>query len=187
MNYRTHFFIRICISHTLFSKGLIFLWCLRDEWRHKHTAILTKLLLLTIARSVIPISTSSTSWLGLLNWRSQAASYSGLPFTKWLNGLRHLSIIFHNVHDLSVLPLIYTGASLIDGSIKGQYRTLIPPPYFSKCPPMDIFLTSLSIPLTHTSYKYAQGQQHQKYKKNYLNNSKNNKILKQLESDLLTR
>ena len=33
MNERTHFFIKIYISHTLFSKGLMFLWCVRDGWR----------------------------------------------------------------------------------------------------------------------------------------------------------
>ena len=33
MNKQTHFFIRIYISHTLFSKGLMFLWCVRDGWR----------------------------------------------------------------------------------------------------------------------------------------------------------
>ena len=31
MNERTHFFIKY-ISHTLFSKGLMFLWCVRDGW-----------------------------------------------------------------------------------------------------------------------------------------------------------
>ena len=46
MNERTHFFIKIYISHTLFS---MFLWCVRDEWRQGQTAILTQLLLLTIA------------------------------------------------------------------------------------------------------------------------------------------
>ena len=86
----THLFIKICISHTLFPKGL-FLWCVRDEWRQGQTAILTQLLLLTIARCVIfkdPLSTSSTSWLGLLNrgslratafrGRSQSASWFSL-------------------------------------------------------------------------------------------------------------
>ena len=34
MNERTHFFIKICISHTLFSKGLMFMWCVRDWWRN---------------------------------------------------------------------------------------------------------------------------------------------------------
>ena len=46
MNQRTHFFIKICISHTLFS---MFLWYVRDEWRQGQTAILTQLLFLTIA------------------------------------------------------------------------------------------------------------------------------------------
>ena len=70
MNEWTHF-IKICISHTLFSKELMFLWCVRDEWRQGQTAILTQLLLLTIACCVIfknPLSTSSASWWGLLNW-----------------------------------------------------------------------------------------------------------------------
>ena len=33
MNERTHFFIKKYISHTLFSKGWMFLRCVRDEWR----------------------------------------------------------------------------------------------------------------------------------------------------------
>ena len=91
MNELTHFFVKICISHTLFSKGLVFLWCLRDEWRQGQTAILTQQLLLTIARCVIfknPLSTSSASWLGFLNrdslrattlrGRSQSASWFSL-------------------------------------------------------------------------------------------------------------
>ena len=46
MNRWTHFFIKIYISHTLF---LMFLWCVRDEWRQGQTAILTQLLLLIMA------------------------------------------------------------------------------------------------------------------------------------------
>ena len=69
------------ISHTLFSKGLMFLWCVRDRWRQGQTAILTQLLLLIIARCVIfknPLNTSSTSWLGLLNRGSlRAVALSG--------------------------------------------------------------------------------------------------------------
>ena len=60
MTNETHLFIKICFSHTLFSKELMFLWCVRDEWRQGQTAILTQLLL-TIARCVIfknPLSTS---------------------------------------------------------------------------------------------------------------------------------
>ena len=32
VNERTRFFIKICISHTLFSERLMFLWCVRDGW-----------------------------------------------------------------------------------------------------------------------------------------------------------
>ena len=46
MNKQTHFFMKICISHTLFS---MFLWCMRDERRQRQTAILTQILLWTIA------------------------------------------------------------------------------------------------------------------------------------------
>ena len=53
INKRTHFFMKICTSHTSFSKRLMFLCCLRDEWRHGQTTILTQLHLLTIARCVI--------------------------------------------------------------------------------------------------------------------------------------
>ena len=134
MNERTNFFIKIYISHTSFSKGLMFLWCVRDEWRQGQTAILTQLLLLTIARCVIfenPLSTSSASWLGLFNrglLRATALSlhsgpHSGLPVPNSLNCRRHLPIFFHNAQLLPLLPLIYTDASLIDGSVKGQYIT----------------------------------------------------------------
>ena len=89
----THLFIRICISYTLFSRGLMFLLCVRDGWRQGQTAILTQLLLLTIARCVIfknPLSTSSASWQGLLNRVSlratalslQADPHPGLPVSK---------------------------------------------------------------------------------------------------------
>ena len=49
MNEETYFLIKLCISHTLFSRGLMFLLCVRGVWRQGQTAILTQLLLLTIA------------------------------------------------------------------------------------------------------------------------------------------
>ena len=55
-----------------------------------------------------------------------------LAFTvfNWLNCRGHLHILFHNTHLLPIrshdlLPLIYTGASLIDGLVKGQYVTFL--------------------------------------------------------------
>ena len=137
MNKQTHFFIKICISHTLFLKELMFLWCVRDEWRQGQTDKLTQLLLLTIARCVIfknPLSSSSASWLGLLNWgllwatafSLQAGPHSGLPVLNSLNSRQHLLIFFHNAHLLPLLlPLIYTGTSLIDSLAKGQYTTKV--------------------------------------------------------------
>ena len=98
------------------------------------TALLTQLLLLTIARCVIfknPLSTSSASWLELLRAIALGGVFSvfklaGVPVTNWLNGHRQLPIFFHNVHLLPLLlPHIYTGASLVDGSVKGQYITII--------------------------------------------------------------
>ena len=46
MNERTHFFIKY-ISHTLFSKGSIFLWCVRNGWRDIYSV-----------RGLLPISSS---------------------------------------------------------------------------------------------------------------------------------
>ena len=108
----------------------MFLWCVRDGWRQWQSAILTQLLLLTIARCVIfknPLSISSASWLGLLNRGVFSVCKRALTLdflTNWFNGRRHLPIFFHNIHLLPfLLLLIYTGASLTDGSVKGQYIT----------------------------------------------------------------
>ena len=123
MNERAHFFLKICISHSLTS---MFLWCVRDEWRQGQTAILTQFLL-----------TITASWLRLLDQGSlrttalslQAGPHSGLPVSNKLNCCRDLSIFFHNAHFFPLLfPLIYTGAFLIDGSVKGQYTTVAPSP-----------------------------------------------------------
>ena len=72
------------------------------------------------------------------NWRQQplarrshwqqTGSHSGLHCSNLLNCRRQQHILFHNAHLLPIrthdlLPLIYTGVSLIDGSVKGQYVT----------------------------------------------------------------
>ena len=119
----------------------LFLWCVRDEWRQGQTALLTQLLLSTIARCVI--FKTHKALLPHLGWscstrgrwgqqssgyvfRLQASSYSGLPVSNWFKGRWHLPIFFHNVHLLPLLLLlIYTGASLIDSSVKGQYTTVL--------------------------------------------------------------
>ena len=48
--------------------------------------------------------------------------------SNWLKCHEHLHILFHNAHLIrsrDILPLIYTGASLIDSSVKGHYVTLL--------------------------------------------------------------
>ena len=61
MNEQTHFFIKICISHPLFSKGLMFLWYVRDDCRQGQTAILTQILLLTIAALLLHLGRSCST------------------------------------------------------------------------------------------------------------------------------
>ena len=71
---------------------------------------------------------NSLKWR-LPNWRQQPSA----KCSHWLTptdstAARHRHILFHNAHLLLVrshdfLPLIYTGASLIDGSVKGQHVT----------------------------------------------------------------
>ena len=80
MDERTHLFIEICISHTLFS---MFLWCVGDGWRQEQTAILTQLLLLTIASCVIfknPLRTSSASRLKLFKKNKKKFSQYSMTF-----------------------------------------------------------------------------------------------------------
>ena len=120
----------------------MFLSCVRDGLRQGQTAVLTQLLLLTIARCVIfkiptkhflrilagvaqpEVAVGCCSQRGVLSL--QVGSHSGLPITNSLNGRWHLPILFRNAHLLPLLlPLIYTGSSPIDSSVKRQYITVI--------------------------------------------------------------
>ena len=65
----------------------------------------------------------------------------------------HLVIFLSNVHLLPLFFRLFTQVYLlIDDSVEGQYITIIPFLFF-KIPHVDIFFTSVSIPLTHTFYK----------------------------------
>ena len=73
-----------------------------------------------------------------------------LAFTasNWLNCCGHLHVLFHNASPLPIrshdlLPLIYAGASLIDGSVKGQHATLY---------------LILSFPVCHNKYNNMQAK-----------------------------
>ena len=56
MNEQTHFFIKISISHTSFSKGLMFLWCVRDGKRDIYSE----------RRLFLLISSSKSQWVPTL-------------------------------------------------------------------------------------------------------------------------
>ena len=126
--------------------------CVRNEWRQGRTAILTQVLPLDHSR------TSFTSWLGLLNQES-LRTQSPLSATS-----SHFGILSPTASNrrgtwlhYCLTPACFCCSStqvhlLIDSLVKGQYITIIPFLFF-KIPHVDIFFTSLSIPLTHTSYK----------------------------------
>ena len=85
-------FIRICTSFYSFARNWSFCVCVRQTDVARQIAILTdNFFLLTIRRCVIfknPLSTSSTSRLGLLNWRPlRAVALSGVfsLTTSWLS------------------------------------------------------------------------------------------------------
>ena len=121
MNESTHFFIKICISHTLFS---MFLWCVRDEWRQGQIAILTQLFLLTIAALLPHLG---WGWLTGGRWGTQpsvcklALTLSSLcPTDSTATGTCLYSFI------TSTCFRLFTQVHLlIDGSVKGQYITYL--------------------------------------------------------------
>ena len=75
------------------------------------------------------------------------------PVSNWLKPSWHLVILLFNIHLLPLFFHLFTQVHLlIDGPVEGQYITIIPFLFF-KITHVDIFFTSLFIPLTHTSYK----------------------------------
>ena len=125
MNEQTYFFIKICIAHTLF---LMFLWCVRDEWRQGQTALLTQLILLTIA-ALLPhlgwVCSTGGRWgpqpsvcklaltLAFLSPSNSTAAGNCLCSFITPTCFRFFFRLFTQVH------------LLIDGSVKGQYITQV--------------------------------------------------------------
>ena len=112
------------ISHTLFSNGLMFLLCVRDERRQGQTTILTQVLLLTIA-ALLPHLGLGCSTGG--RWGPWPSICELVLTRAFLSPTKSTAagtcfIFFHNAHFLPLL--IYAGASLIDSSVKDQYITL---------------------------------------------------------------
>ena len=98
---------KIYMSFYSFIRG----WSFYSAWETqmetgRQTAILTA-----------PVLSVTVSWLWLRSLLTPTNS----------NSHRHLHISFHNAHDLQwimwLFPPTYTGASLIDSSVNGQYAT----------------------------------------------------------------
>ena len=124
------------------------------SWWQGQTAILTQVLLAIIAELLLDLgwSCSTVQTEGpkpsVYHWLSHQHLVSNGPEPSG-----HLVILSYIVHLLPLFFRLYTLVHfLIDGSVEGQYITIIPYLLF-KIPHVEIFITSISIPLTHTFYK----------------------------------
>ena len=123
MNERTHFFIKIYLSHFILER--VDVGCVREvSWRRGQTATYWPKVLQTIA-ALLPHLGWSCSTVG--HWRPQALSlqadsHAGILSPNWLQLQLQLELTqavcgtwLYNCLRLpasAVLPLIYTGASL---------------------------------------------------------------------------
>ena len=109
MNERTHFFIKIYISPTLFSKGLMFLWCVRDGWRDIYSE---RGLLLPISSSMSqgcqclhPLASSSeTPPIGYVSLTRLRFSALCLNLTAWFSS-RCLLPVSHLLYPTALIVL----------------------------------------------------------------------------------
>ena len=144
------------------------------SWSQGQTAILTQVLLVTIAALLLQ-----------LGWCCSTVGHNGPKpsVCRWLsmrylvsNCLKpsvHLVILLFNAHLPPPFFRLFTQVHLlINGLVKGQYITTIPFSFF-KIPHVDIFFTSVSIPPhTHILQIMFKDKNSKITKRNYLNNSK---------------
>ena len=124
-NERIHFFIKKYLSHFILERVMFVVWekwvetemdCYIDPSSSSTIAALVPRL--GLGCSTVgpwwPLSPQSASWFSLRH-----------PVSNWLEPPGHLVILFSNVH----LPLFFRLFTqvhlLIDGSVEGQYITLI--------------------------------------------------------------
>ena len=124
MNERTHFFIKIYLSHFILER-VMFLVCKR--WEETRTDCYFD------PSSSDHSGTSSSSWLGLLNRGSlrpqsplsATGSHCGILPPTNSNRPGNLFILLSHVHLLPLFSRLFTLVHLlIDGSVVGQYITL---------------------------------------------------------------
>ena len=123
MNERIHFFIKIYLSHFILERVMFFV-C--ERWVETRTGCYFD------PSSSDHSSTSSSSWLGMLNHGSlmaqsplsAAGSHTGILTPTNSNHLGHLVILLSYVHLLPLFFRLFTQVHLlIDGSVEGQYIT----------------------------------------------------------------
>ena len=135
--------------------------------------------------SNLGLGCSNVGHWGSLSPLSASWFSRGHPVSSWLKPSGYLVILFSNVQLLPLFFRLFTQVHLlIDGSVEGQYITIIPFLFF-KIPHVDIFFMSLfHPPHTHILQIMLKDNNSKNTKRNYLNNSKIQKSL--LEGDLLT-
>ena len=122
MNERTHFFIKIYLSHFILER--VDVGCVWEiSWRWGQTVILTQ------SSSFDHSSTSSSSWLGYStvgHWGPKALclplALTQASFPQLAQAVCVLVILLFNVHLLPLFFRLFTQVHLlIDGSVEGQY------------------------------------------------------------------
>ena len=124
-NEQTHFFIKISLT-LYFRKGDV-CWVWEMSWRQRQTVILTHCSSSPIAAllSHLGLGCSTGGNKGL---KPSVFSWVSLqhPFSNWLESSGHLVILLSYVHLLLLFFRLFMLVHLlIDGSVKGQYITLI--------------------------------------------------------------
>ena len=121
VNERIHYFTKIKISHTLFTKGWCLL-CVRDKWRQGWTAILARVLLWTI-EALLRLGWVVQPWVtegpkpSIYSWLSLRH-----PVSDCFKPPGHLVILFSYIHMLPLFFCLFTQMHLlIEVSVKGQY------------------------------------------------------------------
>ena len=128
MNERTHFFIKIYLSHFILER--VDVGCVWEmSWRRGQTAIL-------IPNSSDHTSNSSSSWLGcstMGHWGTQGPQ-SASWFSRWHLVPNWLQLAqtasgtwLYNCLTFTCFRLFTLVHLLVDGSIEGQYVTMIDP------------------------------------------------------------
>ena len=119
-NERTHFFIKISLSYFILERVML---CVRDELETRTDCNIDP------SSPLDHSSISFSSWLGVAQPRATEGWFSRWhPVSNWLEPSGHLVILLSNTHLLLLFFRLFTQVHLlIDGSVEGQYITILQP------------------------------------------------------------